>query len=274
MEDGRTSIKVILPYTFATELLKCKGKSIEELVEGFGDSNISFNNGFFMIQNQKAKSLFSEPIAQITSHVKSLMSDSKLKGLSYILLVGGFGGCTMLQDACKKGFPKVKVLIPSEAQLAIIQGAVLFGHNPLQVHSRIARFTYGRAVTKHFKDGVHEPSKKTHKKGKDYAIHCFEVFIKKGEEINTGTMRHFTSLPFYKDQTATSITFYKTEKEGVIHVDERGVTRLATAELQSFSGPLSKIEIRLTCGHTELLVEARDTKQEKEFPIKLTLDFY
>ena len=273
--DGKTSIKLGFPFSFEKELMKYKGKDIEELMDEFGDSNISFHNGFFIIEHEKAKSLFSEQISQITSHVKSLMSDSKLVDLNYILLVGGFGECKMLQDACKKGFPKVKVLIPVEAQLAIIRGAVLFGHNPLQIQSRIARFTYGESISRDYIDGVHESSRIEIVDGEEIVKKCFEVFIEKGEEVETGKVKYFRSRPLCKNQTGVRSVFYKTERKDVAYVDEAGVTRLATAILTSPSGPLSNnIETRVTCGHTELLVEARDKAQGDEFPVKVMLDFH
>ena len=273
VDDGKTSIKVTLPFVFDKVLKKCTEKDTDEMVDGFGDSDVSISNGFLMLEHKKAKSLFSEQISQITKHVKLLMSDRQLIDLDYILLVGGFGECKMLQDACRKAFPSVTILIPEESQLAIIRGAVLFGHNPLQIQSRVARFSYGKEVTKHFVEGVHKPSKREYKNGKAYASRCFYVFIKKGEEMKAGSMKYFTSHPYRKDQTTTTVTIYKTEKEDVIHVDEPGVTKLATARLESSSGPLSKIETRVTCGHTELIVEARDKKQGEEFPMKVVLDF-
>ena len=45
--DQKTSIKLSLPYSFEKELIKCKEKDIEELIDCFGDCNISFNNVFF-----------------------------------------------------------------------------------------------------------------------------------------------------------------------------------------------------------------------------------
>ena len=110
--------------------------------------------------------------------------------------------------------------------------------------------------------------------GKQLVKKCFKMFIKKGEEIKTGTVKYLKSSPLYKDQTEVTKIFYKTEKESVMYVDEPGVTKLATANLTSYSGPLSKnIETCVTCGHTEFLVEARDTEQGDEFPLKVMLDF-
>ena len=272
---GKCSLKASPPYSFENELRKYGKRDVEACVKKLGDPNITFNNGYIIIKHEKAKNLFAEQISHITCHVKTLMSDSKLDKLDYIILVGGFGDCKMLQEACEKEFSHfAKILIPMEAQLAVIKGAVLFGHDPLQIHSRIARFTYGKKVLYHFDEKQHDISKKKTYNSIDWCDDCFEIFISKDEEITVGSVKTFTTMPAEPDQTGMTFKFYRTEKTNVMYVDEPGLTQVATAKLSSSSGPLSNnVEIRVTFGHTEMLVEARDADKEKQYQMKVTLDF-
>lgn len=43
-------------------------------------------------------------------------------------MVGGFSECEIVQDAIRKAFPECRVVVPHEAGLAVLIGAVLFGH--------------------------------------------------------------------------------------------------------------------------------------------------
>jgi activator of 2-hydroxyglutaryl-CoA dehydratase len=49
-------------------------------------------------------------------------------------MVGGFSECELVQDAIRdKIGTSIKLIIPVEAGLAVLKGAVLFGHQPKSV---------------------------------------------------------------------------------------------------------------------------------------------
>ena len=204
------------------------------------------------------------------------MSDERLINLDYILLVGGFGQCKVLQDVFQKKLGhSVKVLFPMEPQLAVIKGAVLFGHNPLQIQSRIARFTYGRKVLFRYDKNQHDITKKRTYEGKDWCDNCFRPFITKGEEVIAGSVKTFKTVPIKHDQTRMNFLFYRTERTKVEYIDEPEVTKVASATLVSPSGPFSRnIETRVTFGHTEMLIEARDAEKGEAYQMRVTLDFF
>jgi hypothetical protein len=41
----------------------------------------------------------------------------------------------------KKNFPNKRIIIPEEAGLSVLKGAVLFGHKPDYIASRVMRFS-------------------------------------------------------------------------------------------------------------------------------------
>jgi archaeosine-15-forming tRNA-guanine transglycosylase len=49
----------------------------------------------------------------------------------------------IIQDKIKSFFPSYRVIVPEDAELAVLKGAVLFGHKPDYIVARIARYTYG-----------------------------------------------------------------------------------------------------------------------------------
>jgi molecular chaperone DnaK (HSP70) len=69
---------------------------------------------------------------QASERIIKLISDvlKKMKGsnLEMIVLVGGFSGCKVIQDNIKSFFPSYRVIVPEDTELAVLKGAVLFGH--------------------------------------------------------------------------------------------------------------------------------------------------
>ena len=130
--DGKKKLQLQLPYVFNAEFKKLKGKSLDTAIKECGDNEVAFVNGDLVIGPDKIKSLFDETCSQTVKHVKRLLEKIiALEGVKYIVLVGGYGNSTFLEDACTKTFgDKRKVLMPLNAQTAIMEGAVLFGHKP------------------------------------------------------------------------------------------------------------------------------------------------
>lgn len=58
-----------------------------------------------------------------------MLSKPKVKGTNVILMVGSFSICEIVQIAIRKAFQKYRVVVPFQAEQAIIKGAVLFGHS-------------------------------------------------------------------------------------------------------------------------------------------------
>jgi hypothetical protein len=50
-------------------------------------------------------------------------------------------------SAMKTNFPDKHIIIPEEAVLSVLKGAVLFGHKPDYIASRVMRVSYGTDVT-------------------------------------------------------------------------------------------------------------------------------
>ena len=270
--DGKYCIIVPLPYIFVTDFDEFTDLGIKDVFRNTTERGIRFSSGSIIVNNEKAKRFFSESVEHIVDQVLSLLSDNRLKNLNYVFLVGGFAGCKILQDACQSCIPqKIKLLVPVEAELAVLKGAVLFGHNPWQVCSRIARFTYGLEVNMKFNEGIHNPAKKyINYKGEEQCKDIFDILVTKGEAVKN---RHTKTLVRCRtnEEDKVGVRIFKTDKTDVTYVDEPGVTKVAAAVLDNFIG--DSVEIKLTFGYTEMLIEAREKDGGDNYPVKITVDF-
>lgn len=76
------------------------------------------------------ETFFQPACDEIVRHVKKLLQSSTVKDVEMILMVGGFSESDILQDVIRRGFPNCQVIVPKEAGLTILRGAVSFGSSP------------------------------------------------------------------------------------------------------------------------------------------------
>lgn len=92
--------------------------------------HVSFSKGNLRLDVHTFESLFNESCNSIIYHLKELLKFPKLEDVSSIIVVGHFADSPVFQVAMKEAFPDKNVIVPEDAKLAILKGAVLFGHQP------------------------------------------------------------------------------------------------------------------------------------------------
>ena len=65
------------------------------------------------------KELFKKPVDNLVNHVSKLLEE--VSGCEAIVMVGGFSESLLLQEAVRKRFPSIKVVVPLEAGLAVLK---------------------------------------------------------------------------------------------------------------------------------------------------------
>ena len=79
-----------------------------------------------------------------------------------MLLVGGFAESVFLQEEIKRTFSgRCRILVPLHANIAVAQGAVIFGKAPTVITERMISTTYGVHCLLDFIAGVRPEGKKT-----------------------------------------------------------------------------------------------------------------
>lgn len=73
---------------------------------------------------------FFDPVNEKIVHcIREILSKAEVIETKVILMVGGFSECEIVQDAIRKAFPECRVVVPHQAGLDVLIGAVLFGHS-------------------------------------------------------------------------------------------------------------------------------------------------
>lgn len=262
--DQKNKVVITLPVTII-DLVKSKHKKFETAVENsrYRDG-VNFNKQKLHINPDVFRGLFKPTIDALIKHIRKLLTSDKLSGLNTILMVGGFSECELVQDAVRAeiGAPR-RLIIPEEAGLAVLKGAVLFGHQPRVVSRRIARCTYGIQSWPDWDADMHPETKKVTINGQ---VRCKDVFFKyitKGEQITPG---HEVSQIFQAlkpDETTLECTVYTSSDENPRYITDPSCQRLGILTIQlppHTAGQTLEIEETLIFGDTEILCRARDLR--------------
>ena len=185
--DGKSKMRVEIPWSLAGKYASFRhGNSLKRTLTDAKERGVSLSaGGTLVLSHEAVRELFRETIEHIVQGVKDIFDNDAIEKINCIFMVGGFCECKFLQKAIKEVFDKngCRVLVPHEAQLAIVKGAVLFGHYQDQVVSRIARKTYGADVAANFDPEIHDQSKYYADLDGDARCNIFTSFVEIGEEI-------------------------------------------------------------------------------------------
>ncbi|XP_045204106.2 heat shock 70 kDa protein 12A-like [Mercenaria mercenaria] len=205
------------------------------------------------------KIFFQEPVDSVIEHVGNLMREPSVKGCAAIVMVGGFSESPMLQETVKKKFPSVKVIVPDEAGLAVLKGAVIYGHCPKVIAERISKFTYGVECTQKYKEGHHPEGRKIKNVDNEYDVeNVFNVYVKAGQKVKIDEEFKDTYSVVRADQNGMSVVFHYTVKPDPMFIDECGCTTLGTMQVDvPGHGKDRQAEVSLKFGRTEIEATTR-----------------
>ncbi|XP_021358711.1 heat shock 70 kDa protein 12A-like isoform X2 [Mizuhopecten yessoensis] len=165
------------------------GKSITDAIEeNHCSTDVEWKRDKLRLSQKKTLSLFEQSFKHITDHMSDILSKPEVKDCEAILMVGGYSECLLLQDAIRTVAGDIRLIVPSDASLAVMKGAVINGHCPDTVSERVCKYTYGIGCRMVFKEGVHrEDYRVINERGVVRCENCFSSFVEKGTHIKIGT---------------------------------------------------------------------------------------
>ena len=215
------------------------------------------------------KHFFEPAIESIVRHLKKLLKQNALRDIKLLFLVGGFSESPLLQARIREEFEsQYSILIPRDAQTAVVKGAVMFGKRPNIVVERCLSETYGTDCCQSFEPGVHRFEKLRFIEGKPKCFDIFAVLARENEKVKIGESKKTSSFkPVRKDQTRIGFSFFTSSNPDVVYITDAGVRKLPgyiTVESPNTSkGTDRSIELRLFFG-TEIKVVGVDLETGNE----------
>jgi hypothetical protein len=140
------------------------------------------------LTQQELKSIFDKVVDEILELIAAQLS--QVKDIKVMFVVGGFAGSPYLMQRIRARFKgKVRHIVsPPNPGSAIVQGAVSLALHPEAIVSRIAKKTYGTSVMRPFDPTLDPPELLRVTDGKKYCRSRFDVFVKKGTEVEVNNL--------------------------------------------------------------------------------------
>ena len=237
------------------------------------------------ISHKDMSEFFKDVIDGIISCIRNTLEE--VRNISYIYLVGGFGGTKYVENIVREEFEKngIKCIVPVEPAYAVVKGAALFKTNPNLIECRKVDATYGIGLLIPFKQGLHDP--KYIWKDDDNQFQCDNIFktvVEKGDVVGPGEVFSMTFYPASHNQKAMTIEFYSSQDKDIFYVTgEWGIGKCKPRHTVTKIGKINidmpdpdgdknrGVDVMFNFSHTEIKVRAFDITSKTE--VKVVLDF-
>lgn len=256
-QDLNSFLTLNIPNTFFHECLETLTTDLNTLI------NKSKFKGHFILKSNKLrislisfKRFFLPACDGTINHIKKLFQSPKVKDVNKILMVGGFSESYILQEAIRNAFPDCQVIVPIEAGVAVLRGAVLFGFSPNTVNSRIAKHTYGVDMNAIFNPKIHKESKKEVIEGVEYCTGIFDRHVGMGEAVSINAehgSRYY--IPITQKQKVVSFGIYVSFDKNPLYIEHCKPIGKVVVNLPVGSKDCV-LDVRMVYGNTDLTVKA------------------
>ena len=267
--DNKLMTNIRLPRSFVTLANQCWRSR-------YGEKDVKLkNNEYLSLSSEVMKRLFLPVIEDIKKHLTLLQRNPQLSKVKTMLLVGGFADSALLQKEIKSEFSRrSRVLIPNNAAIAVVQGAVMFGKKPSKITERVMQTTYGAACSRDFIQGFHREEKKFVADGIENCSDLFCLFVRENDTVRTGQKITRNYALVRATDINIAFHFYVTSNPDAEYVTDPEMTKIGSLTVQSpdtWKGKDRKIEVSMYFGRTEITATARDVSSGNE--ARTILDF-
>lgn len=265
ISTDKTSQETIrIPYRLSEIHKDMTGKSLQTAIAEKKElkDKVKWAGDKIKVNADILKSWFDESCTNTVKHIQKQFKTKAGADVNTILLVGGFSESSMLQSHLRENFKDKRIIIPEEAGLVVLKGAVIFGHNPVTIISRIAKCSYGIRVFRDFQVGVHPADKKTKFGGKVKCKDVFALHVRKGQELIVGQVQSAQRYtPLEEDQLTLDFDVYTSSEEEPAFVTDKSCSYIGQLEvdLPDISAAMGRgVWVKMIFGGTEVTVEAQE----------------
>lgn len=252
--------------------LREEGLTPEQMVRDFNNPQITLRRGALRMEQDEAMKLFKPVVDKIEEHVTSVVQ--RINGLKYIIMVGGFSESNYLERRIKTTFEgQLRVIVPHDARLSVVKGAVIFGQDPTSICERRTVHTVGIGTTQPFIEGYHRPTYRIRGTTPvdDLCDNVFETYIKADEAVGVGNSVQKSFTPSYEGQMEALVDIFFSRKKEVWYTVEDEVWQKGymLVPLNGF-GLNREVKVSIYFGETEFKVTACDRTGTEQ---QVKLDF-
>lgn len=262
--------RIRLPANFINLLRHENGDDDNRIIRRqYRVEEVKIAKDYLCLGSEIVKSLFQPAIVSIVNHLKRLLKQNELRNIKLLFLVGGFSESPLLQARIREEFEShYSILIPHDAQTAIVKGAVMFGKRPDIVVERCLSETYGTECYTDFVPGLHKKEKLEYIEGKAKCKDFFSVLARENEKVKIGKYKKTSQYsPIRRNQTRIHFDFFTSSNPEVRYTTDQGVRKLpgyiSVKSPDTSKGTKRVVELRLFF-ETEIKVVGIDLETGNE----------
>jgi hypothetical protein len=249
-EEGKIVIRFAASLS-ETYKEKCGKPLANHILPAHLGSSVQIKRDKIHVDANKMRKFFSESIRNTNKHVREILEENEFKEIDTLLLVGGFAESEIVQESVREAFPNKRIIVPSEPGLAVLKGAVLFGHNPMIMKSRVSKYTYGIEIINKFVEGISPEKYRVFENGIYKCRYNFCPFVRAGELVPVGKIvrEHLLSDTF---DVKEGLGIYASTKEYPKYVVNESCFRIGTVH---FDAPHQSYMLEMHFGEAEICLK-------------------
>lgn len=272
-EVSDSVVRIKIPLKFDQCVKKnIQGGLSKALLNSIYRESVTYKNNKLCLQLSEFEKLFKNAIDGIVKCVAEILAKKDFDDVKDVIMVGGFSDCKLIQRALREKFKTRRFIIPDEAGLAVLKGAVYFGHLPNAISRRAARYTYGVQICRKFKPEEDPEDKKITVGGMERCKDVLHPLVKRGERIEPGREYTIVCHSLKPSQGKIECGIYVSNEVNPKFVDEKGCRLLSKVTVQLPPGVKNaEIEEIITFGETEIMFRARQLETGRLFETKFDM---
>lgn len=193
--------------------------------------------------------------------MKSILAQqSKPNDIKTIILVGGFAKSDFVYECIKKEFSDKEVKRPTDPDLAVLKGAVKFGHFDGIIEMRVCNYTYG-VETNRYRLATDPMDKIKYIGDKHQCTQVFKKMVTIGDKILVNDKVEKTFNASTSDMTKMKINIYRSKEKNPLFVTDKGCELFATMTIHmpdTKGGMERAVKISIEFGKTEITFSGKD----------------
>lgn len=249
-----------------------KAESMESIVQkSVYRDKVKVVDNKFQIDYNVFQEFFRAACSEIGRTIRNVLTEPSAKNCSILILVGGMAFSTVAQDIIRQeleGKTNIqRIIVPPEPDLAVLKGAVMFGHQPRCIFQRVIRYTYGLRKAKLYNPDLHPEDRMVSLHGMDFITDMFCPFITAGSRAPVGFMSYDSLTSIEPFQKVIEIDVYFSTELEPSYITDKNCLLLGKMEYQipNPSKEERTIYIEFIFGDTELFINITDRKTASRF---------
>ncbi|VDI16454.1 Hypothetical predicted protein [Mytilus galloprovincialis] len=265
--DAESKVVINLPVSLL-DLVKQTHKRVTEVIEQSPYKEAVTNSKQKMyISPNTFRDLCKPTIRAVIKHIKTIHKDQTANDINILMIVGELSEGKMVQDAMHKYFGESKtVIIPNEAGMAILKGAVLFAFQPMHKGTHTAKYTYGVKCWSDWNPELYPASKEVIINDKSKCKDIFYTLLSKEDTFTTGfTVSTIISVATNSRNTFDCLIFISSNLKPRFTTDPSCKQLSHIKVLLPAQYKDNEIEVMLTFWDDEILVRTKELKSGKMY---------